>query len=166
MLHLATIAATWSPPLCSLRSNTLRLPVVACTTRLPHEGRARVDLSLADRTEELYRTLLVDGPVEIVYGPDFVDVMGDRVIRPVIGLRVTPAGYFGLSIAALWTAYAPAGLVAYIRDARARGEDVDQFDWLPEYIWPQRAPEIKADAEPPLKIDEDAAKCGASELDS
>ena len=161
MLHLATIAATWSPP---LRSSALRAPAVSCTTRLP---RAQVvaDLSLADRADELYRTLLVDGPIEIVYGPDYVDVMGDRVIRPVVGLRVTPAGYFGLSIAALWTAYAPAGLVAYIRDARARGEDV-RFDWLPEYIWPQRAPEIKADAEPPLKIDEDAAKCGASELDS
>jgi hypothetical protein len=161
MLHLATIAATWSPP---LRSSALRAPAVSCTTRLP---RAQVvaDLSLADRADELYRTLLVDGPIEIVYGPDYVDVMGDRVIRPVVGLRVTPAGYFGLSIAALWTAYAPAGLVAYIRDARARGEDV-RFDWLPEYIWPQRAPEIKADAEPPLKIDEDAAKCGVSELDS
>ena len=68
-------------------------------------------------------------------------MIGDGLARPIVGVRVTLSGYFGLAVAALWSAYSPIGIIAYLRDTRARGDYVPaSLDWVPAYIWPQRPP--------------------------
>ena len=42
----------------------------------------------------------------------------------------------------------PAGLVAYLRDARARGEELPMhLDWVPEQVWPQQQPKEEGDVQ-------------------
>ena len=105
--------------------------------------------SVLAQVNDLYRILLVDGPIELEYAPEQVadQLVGLATKSPVVGVRVTPAGWFGVALASLWTCYVPAGLVAYLRDARARGEELPlHLDWVPEYVWPQRRSEADQEA--------------------
>ena len=104
---------------------------------------ATEEASLLAQLDDLYRMLLVDGPIEIEYAPEQVadQLVGFEPSRRVVGAHVTPAGWFGLALVSLWTLYSPAGLVAYLRDARARGEELPlHLEWVPEYVWPQKHP--------------------------
>ena len=147
----------FSPPRCCGASAPLGMLAVAallCASWSPrlhprglHHRHQRViateEASLLAQLDDLYRMLLVDGPIEIEYAPEQVadQLVGLEPSRRVVGAHVTPAGWFGLALVSLWTLYSPAGLVAYLRDARARGEELPlHLEWVPEYVWPQKHP--------------------------
>ena len=99
--------------------------------------------------DDLYRMLLVDGPIELEFAPEQPadQLVGLTTKRRIVGLTVTPAGWFGMALAFLWTCYAPAGLVAFVRRAHTSGEELPMhLDWVPEYVWPQRRPETSEEA--------------------
>lgn len=92
-------------------------------------------------------------------------MIGDGLARPIVGVRVTPSGYFGLACAALWSAYSPIGIIAYLRDTRARGDYVPaSLDWVPTYIWPQRPPPAAPAAEEVDPSPADDAGAGAGSI--
>ena len=130
--------AAWAPPLgISWHPHGLQL-------RHRHQRVVAVEGSVLMQLDDLYRILLVDGPIELEYAPQQVadQLVGLAANRPVVGVRVTPAGWSGITLASLWSCYSPAGLVAYLRDTRARGEELPMhLDWVPEYVWPQRRSE-------------------------
>ena len=133
MLALLLQNTAWSPISVSRHHHRHR-----------HQRVVATEVSVLAQLDDLYRMLLIDGPIEIEYAPVQVadQLVGLATKRPVVGVHVTPAGWFGLSLASLWTLYSPAGLVAYLRDARARGEELPMhLDWVPEHVWPQRQPE-------------------------
>lgn len=133
MLALLLQATAWSPVGVSRHHHRHR-----------HQRVVATEVSVLAQLDDLYRMLLIDGPIEIEYAPEQVadQLVGLATNRPVVGVHVTPAGWFGLSLASLWTLYSPAGLVAYLRDARARGEELPMhLEWVPEHVWPQRQPE-------------------------
>lgn len=146
----------FSPPRCcgatSAPLGMLAVAALLCASWSPrlhprglHHRHQRViataEASLLAQLDDLYRMLLVDGPIEIEYAPEQVadQLVGLEPSRRVVGAHVTPAGWFGLALVSLWTLYSPAGLVAYLRDARARGEELPlHLEWVPEYVWPQK----------------------------
>ena len=133
----ALLCASWSPRGASRHPRGLH-------HRHRHQRViATEEMSLLAQLDDLYRMLLVDGPIEIEYAPEQVadQLVGLETNRRVVGVHVTPAGWFGLALVSLWTLYSPAGLVAYLRDARARGEELPLYlEWVPEYVWPQKHP--------------------------
>ena len=136
MLTVVLQAASWSPLGVSRHPHGL--------LQHRHQRVIATEVSVLAQLDDLYRMLLVDGPIAIEYAPEQVadQLVGLATNRPVVGVHVTPAGWFGLALASLWTLYSPAGLVAYLRDARARGEELPMhLDWVPEHVWPQRQPE-------------------------
>ena len=124
---------------------------------------ATEEASLLAQLDDIYRMLLVDGPIEIEYAPEQVadQLVGLETSRRVVGAHVTPAGWFGLALVSLWTLYSPAGLVAYLRDARARGEELPlHLEWVPEYVWPQKHPKEAGgvQAETAAQVEQSGAK--------
>ena len=94
-------------------------------------------------------------------------MIGDGLARPIVGVRITLSGYFGLAIAALWSAYSPIGIIAYLRDTRARGDYVPaSLDWMPAYVWPQRPPSEAPAAEDPPSPADDAGGGSSNEDES
>ena len=148
----ALLCASWSPRLHPRGLHHRHQRVIATE-----------EASLLAQLDDLYRMLLVDGPIEIEYAPEQVadQLVGFEPSRRVVGAHVTPAGWFGLALVSLWTLYSPAGLVAYLRDARARGEELPlHLEWVPEYVWPQKHPK-EADeeqAETAAQVEQSGAK--------
>lgn len=137
LVALALQAASWSPLGVSRHPHGLH------HHRHRNERVIATEVSSLAQLDDLYRMLLVDGPIELEYAPEQVadQLIGLATNRPVVGVHVTPAGWFGLALASLWTLYSPAGLVAYLREARARGEELPMhLDWVPEHVWPQQQP--------------------------
>ena len=173
------IVPCFSPPRCCGATSAAHLRMLAvaallCASWSPrlhprglHHRHQRViateEASLLAQLDDLYRMLLVDGPIEIEYAPEQVadQLVGFEPSRRVVGAHVTPAGWFGLALVSLWTLYSPAGLVAYLRDARARGEELPlHLEWVPEYVWPQKHPK-EADeeqAETAAQVEQSGAK--------
>ena len=142
MLTVVLQAASWSPLGVSRHPHGL--------LQHRHQRVIATEVSVLAQLDDLYRMLLVDGPIAIEYAPEQVadQLVGLATNRPVVGVHVTPAGYFGLGLASLWTLYSPAGLVAYLRDARARGEELPMhLDWVPEQVWPQQQPKEAGDVQ-------------------
>ena len=148
----ALLCASWSPRLHPRGLHHRHQRVIATE-----------EASLLAQLDDLYRMLLVDGPIEIEYAPEQVadQLVGLDSSRRVVGAHVTPAGWFGLALVSLWTLYSPAGLVAYLRDARARGEELPlDLEWVPEYVWPQKHPKEAGEeqAETAAQVEQSGAK--------
>lgn len=146
----ALLCASWSPLGASRHPRALH-----------HHRHQRViateEMSLLAQLDDLYRMLLVDGPIEIEYAPEQVaDQLVGLETHRVVGVHVTPAGWFALALVSLWTLYSPAGLVAYLRDARARDEELPlHLEWVPEYVWPQKHPK---EAETVAQVEQSGAE--------
>ena len=147
----ALLCASWSPRLHPRGLHHRNQRVIATA-----------EASLLAQLDDLYRMLLVDGPIEIEYAPEQVaDQLVGLETNRVVGAHVTPAGWFGLALVSLWTLYSPAGLVAYLRDARARGEELPlHLEWVPEYVWPQKHPKEAGgeQAETAAQVEQSGAK--------
>tara|TARA_B100000767_G_scaffold39896_1_gene33488 strand:- start:311 stop:817 length:507 start_codon:yes stop_codon:yes gene_type:complete len=152
MLTVVLQAASWSPIQAASWSplGVSRHPHGLLQHHRRHQRVVATEVSVLAQLDDLYRMLLVDGPIAIEYAPEQVadQLVGLATNRPVVGVHVTPAGWFGLALASLWTLYSPAGLVAYLRDARARGEELPMhLDWVPEQVWPQQQPKEEGDVQ-------------------